>query len=326
MTQVRAVIVNHNTASLVDRCMRDLERQVGVRIEILVVDACSRAEDYASLLRLAAGRATVHRCSQPTGYSACLNLGMKPASRIQPDYYLLMNSDLEFAGTRTVASLVDGLSSSPASVAASPLIRERRSATCPESGEQVREVPGYADLLVSNSWLLRRLPVLRRIYRNLWYQSQRPYRRNSLYSCGSVNGAMFLVKREHMEDVGYLDENVFLYMEEAIFGHRARAAGRSCCLVTESVVDHLQGEATGYTVRASFNGRMFDMLTDSECYYVRRYLKMGHAAVALLRLVRAIDKLGMRFLWEWYTRRKYRGAAASGLASTRTKGSHEFSA
>lgn len=313
MTQIRAVIVNYNTASLVERCIHNLDRQQAVRVEIVVVDACSRAEDYERLSQIVAGRALVLRCSKPTGYSACLNLGMKLTTASRPDYFLLMNSDLEFADDRTVTSLVEGVNSSPSFVAASPLIREIRSPVRPESGEQVRAVPDAADVVVANSWLLRRLPFLRRIHENLWYRKQRPYRRNSVYPCGCVNGAMFLVKKPHMESVGFLDESVFLYMEEAIFGYRARETGGLCCLATQCVVDHLQGAATGYTVRSSFNGQMFDVLADSERYYLRHYLKAGRASVALLRLVRSIDKLGMRLLWDWYTRRKYHRPERTGL-------------
>jgi N-acetylglucosaminyl-diphospho-decaprenol L-rhamnosyltransferase len=62
-----------------------------------------------------------------------------------------------------------------------------------------------------------------------------------------VSGASAMFRREVFETVGLFDENFFLYFEETDLCRRARSAGWPTWYCHESVVEHVQGGATGIT-------------------------------------------------------------------------------
>jgi N-acetylglucosaminyl-diphospho-decaprenol L-rhamnosyltransferase len=62
-----------------------------------------------------------------------------------------------------------------------------------------------------------------------------------------VSGAAMMIRREVLLDVGLLDDGYFLYFEEVDFCFRATRAGWSVYYVPDSVVTHLQAQATGFT-------------------------------------------------------------------------------
>jgi len=64
-----------------------------------------------------------------------------------------------------------------------------------------------------------------------------------------VSGALMIVRREVLEDVGLMDEGYFLYYEETDFTLRARRAGWTCWHVPKSRIVHFVGQSTGVTTR-----------------------------------------------------------------------------
>lgn len=68
-----------------------------------------------------------------------------------------------------------------------------------------------------------------------------------------INGAFLMVKKEAIEKAGYLDEDFFLYAEEAEWCSRLRKVGKLCIYGQFNVV-HLQGESANETFGSSGKG------------------------------------------------------------------------
>lgn len=64
-----------------------------------------------------------------------------------------------------------------------------------------------------------------------------------------VSGASMLVRREVIDQIGWLDEEYFLYYEELDFCQRAVSDGWECWTVPQSRVIHLCGQSTGISVK-----------------------------------------------------------------------------
>jgi len=62
-----------------------------------------------------------------------------------------------------------------------------------------------------------------------------------------VTGAAMMIRKEVLSDVGLFDDGYFLYFEEVDLCFRASRAGWSVYYVPDSVVTHLQAQATGIT-------------------------------------------------------------------------------
>ena len=74
-----------------------------------------------------------------------------------------------------------------------------------------------------------------------------------------INGAFLMVKRKAIEKAGLLDEDFFLYAEEAEWCSRLRKEGK-LCIYGDIKVIHLQGETSGEIFESSDKGykNLFD--------------------------------------------------------------------
>lgn len=74
-----------------------------------------------------------------------------------------------------------------------------------------------------------------------------------------INGAFLMVKKSIIEKAGYLDEDFFLYAEEAEWCSRIKKTG-GLCIFGELNVIHLQGESSGAAFDSSEKGyqNLFD--------------------------------------------------------------------
>jgi GT2 family glycosyltransferase len=260
-------------------------------MRVLIVDNNSAAADREKLNAAKPTNVEVHFLNSNLGYAAGINAGIRKALTAvhsHPAYCLVLNSDVIFPDSLTVTKLVNALRSTRSAVAASPLVHNDGCPVPPESALQVGRVPDYWTLLVSHSGILRRLPLLRRLADRRRYADKQPFPLNRSIPCDTINGACFLIEYDYLRSVGLFDEHTFLYMEEAIIGHRIQTAERFALLVTSTVVNHIQGVSTGASAR-SFRPAMYLHLVRSECYYVKTYLCASLAGLLLLRFVRVID-------------------------------------
>lgn len=69
------------------------------------------------------------------------------------------------------------------------------------------------------------------------------------HEIGWVSGALMIIRRQILEEIGLMDEGYFLYYEETDFTLRAKRAGWTCWHVPQSRVVHYVGHSSGVTLR-----------------------------------------------------------------------------
>jgi GT2 family glycosyltransferase len=257
-------------------------------IDIVVVDNASEPESYFQLKKQLPENIPLIRNEVNLGYSGGNNVGAR-ASGILPDaaFTMILNNDVMLKDPHTAKKLIGVLKSSPERVAVSPLVNTVWTGVAVEKQIQVRRDADFLTCIVSGSWWLRRLPLLRKVFDWHVYGDVRPYRRDEEYECDSVNGCCFVILTDFLESIGFLDEGTFLWFEEIILGRQIKGKHKRCCLATSVVVDHLQGTSTGRAV----SYRMNKEYIKSQLYYCDKYLKTGFPAQLLLVAVRVIDFL-----------------------------------
>jgi GT2 family glycosyltransferase len=260
-------------------------------LEIVVVDDDSGPQHCERLQAVLPSGIRVYWAKQRGGYARSINLGAAFPGFEEIEFLLAMNNDILLPDTEMVAKLARALHGDSRRVAASPMIRDSRSKTELSNSGQVCRVPSFTDLLVTRSSLLARLPLFKAIVDRNSYADIKPYKPNAVIDCETINGATFLIKADFLREIGYLDEHTFLYIEELTLGARIKNRNATACLVTSTVVDHLQGCSTGATPVA-FRPKMFIIHTRSELHYVRRYLNAGLFLQALFVVVRFHDGVG----------------------------------
>ncbi len=288
--RLRVVILNYNQPQLTVACASTVLSQSYPSMDVVVVDNASAPELYSQLREQLPSNIPLIRNETNLGYSAGNNVGAR-ASDILPAaaFTMILNNDVILKDAHTVAKLIAALKASPERVAVSPLVNNAWIETAPEKQIQVRRDADFLACVVSGSWWLRRLPVLREISDRHVYGDMRPYRRNEDYECDSINGSCFVIRTDFLESIGFLDEGTFLMFEEVILGRQIKQRHKRCCLATSVVVDHLQGASTGRASRMPY--RTFKEYVRSQLYYCKKYLKVNLPARLLLIAVRALDFL-----------------------------------
>jgi GT2 family glycosyltransferase len=106
---------------------------------------------------------------------------------------------------------------------------------------------------------------------------------NLSHVCDWVSGASMMIRRQVIEDIGWMDEKFFLYFEEVDYCRRARQAGWECWYVPDSRVVHLEGASTG--IRASSKRRARYWYDSRRRFFVKHYGITGLVAADMLRVI-----------------------------------------
>ena len=246
MTRVVVSIVAWKGADLTIDCLRSLEPEVASMpgLHVYVVDNAS-PDGAADRVGEAMARegwgawATLIRAPENRGFAAGNNIAIRAmqAQGETADYVLLLNPDtivrpgairglVEFAQAHPKAGIVGGRSEDPDTT---PQM------CCFRFPSATDEILGYVGIGVLDRLFHRRLARIG--------IPQEPVQ------VDWVSGAFMLIRKEVLEQVGYMDETYFLYFEETDYTRRARLAGWECWHVPQARIVHLVGQASGVTVR-----------------------------------------------------------------------------
>lgn len=283
---VAAVVVTHNSASVIDNCLHSLENIA----EIVVVDNGSTDDTC----RVVANRTGVRLIANPQnrGFAAAANQGVK--ATVSP-VVLFLNPDVRLESD--LCALCEELGADGVGAATGRLLDENGRT---QVGFNVRAFPSPASLafealLVNRIW--RGNPVNRR-YRGLDLDYDRPQ------NVEQPAGAFLLVRREVLEQVGLWDERFYpIWFEDVDLCRRIRQAGYSIRYVPACRARHQGGHSVG---QISLDQRQLywygSLLTYADKYFspaARVGMRIGVALGALLRMLGAV---GRGEHWQSYSR------------------------
>lgn len=225
---VSFIIVNRNTADLLIRCLEHIVRSdLPCRTEVIVVDNGSR-DDSVARVRNIFPEAVVLEAGRNLGFAAANNLGAKAASG---RLLLLVNTDamLDPNCAARLVSLMDG---APRIGMAGPqlLNADRTTQTSYEA------VPSLATETLNRSLLKRLFPAR--------------YPHKSRVPTGPIEvealiGAVMVVRRAALDDVGGFDEGYFFFLEETDLAVTMRSKGWTVVHEPRASAVHLQGATAG---------------------------------------------------------------------------------
>jgi GT2 family glycosyltransferase len=237
---VSVVIPSWNCAEDLRRCLRSLEEQCEVEVEVFVVDNGS-TDGTVEMLR---DGGVPHRAlSENTGFAAAVNLGL--ASTSAP-YVMVLNEDTVVEPT-ALSRLLRALLGESDLGGVQPLILEM------EQG-----APGRRDdpdaIVYSHGQSLTRDGRAREDGAGT-PQALAPIARREIFG---VCGAACLLRREMLDGLGGYDERYFAFYEDVDLNVRARIAGWRFRLEPAAVVWHTGHAAwtTGFARPASENARL----------------------------------------------------------------------
>lgn len=226
MEKIAVVILNYNSAADCRKCVASLRQQEGVELEIVIVDNCSRAEE-ADAARSVAGEqgCTFIAAGENRGYNAGNNVGLRHAAGLGCEYALIANPDMEFPERGYVARLAAEMRQRPdVAVVGSDIVT-------PEGIHQ-NPMMRDGDWRSSFGWIasfFRKKKADTYDFIDNYAES---------HYCSKVSGCCLLVRMDFMERIGYFDEQVFLYCEEAILSRQVERESMKMYYIADARAIH----------------------------------------------------------------------------------------
>jgi GT2 family glycosyltransferase len=210
------------------------------------------------------------------GFAKAINQGIKKA---RARYILTLNSDTVLFPD-SISNMVSFMDSHKKAGAAGGKILNSRGIVQPTC----RRFPGYlTGFFNRTSFLTRLFPDNRfskRYLLNHWAHE-------NVRRVDWISGAFIIFRREALKDVGYLDEDYFMYCEEVDWCYRAKKKGWKVYYVPQAKLIHDSQHGRGATKKIIYHHRSMNT-------FYRKHFKKGsvlHYIVALGIFLRAAGKL-----------------------------------
>lgn len=251
---IAAVILNYNSFKDCKECIADLKRQ-SVPIRIIVVDNCSTEEDSNQLESFCKqSDCTFIQADSNRGYNSGNNIGMRHAAKTGCDYILISNPDMRYPDKEFVSKLVAKMTEDSEIVAIGGNILGLDGK--PQS--PMKRDGGWKE---SFGWIGDLLnPKHNKEQRNyLDHPEESHY-------CSKLMGSCLMVKGCYIKSIGFFDEGVFLYCEEAILSRQIERGGKKVYYLKEAecIHAHKSGEKGDPTKR-------FMNWKQSRHYFIDKY-------------------------------------------------------
>lgn len=242
------IIVNYKSAGLICHCIESLvANSSGLSYEIIVADNDSNDNSYELLTT----RFPFIHWIQMTGNSGFARANNEGIRQSKGDVVLLLNPDTLMTDT-SVADCYAKFTSDPYIACGVQLLNE----------DGTPQISGNYAMKGGLNYLLP-LPYLGAFIKataNL-FKIKKPNvpDTDTTTEVDWINGAFLMVRKEVIRKAGLLDEDFFLYAEEAEWCSRLKRYGKLCIYGQYSVI-HLQGEVSNDAFNTSGKGyyNLFD--------------------------------------------------------------------
>ena len=256
--KIATIILNYNSSADCHKCISYLKAQQGVEQEIVVVDNCSREDDRKAVETLCKEQSCTFIANKENkGYNAGNNVGLRYAAEKGYEYALITNPDMEFPQIDYLANLLAQMQEDEKIViCGSDIVGADGIHQSPMGKEgNWRGSFGWVKDIFGN-----------KNKNNDAYKFIDNYKES--HYCHKVSGCCFMIRIPFLKEIGFLDENVFLYCEEAILSRQVEIAGkRMYYLATAQAVHrHVKSEKGDPVKRFKVWGK-------SRCYFIDHYSK-----------------------------------------------------
>jgi len=226
MMDLSIIIVNWNTKEYLLPCLRSIfDGGQGMNREVIVVDNGSRDGIGEEVKKMYPSAHFIEN-EKNFGFAKAANQGLQKASG---RYILLLNPDTKVknGAIERLISFMDAHSN--AGVAGAQLLNGDGS-----KQNSIANFPSLGTELLNKS-------LLRWLFPKKFPGKER--NSSDPIEVDSVIGACMMVRREAMDQVGLLDDNYFLFLEETDWCYRMKRAGWKVYHVPQAEAYHFQGKS-----------------------------------------------------------------------------------
>lgn len=273
MDKVGAVILNYNSVSDTKKCIDFLNKQNYKNLDIIVVDNHSSLPDEEKNVKniCEENKAIFITNKENLGYAAGNNMGLRQAVKNGAKWCMIINPDVELRDENYITHMLEKMEEYDKTVvAASSVVMPDGELQNPQ-----KESTFFYDFL----WPLQY--IKKKEEKSNWNVEKQETK-----YCDKISGCCLFVKSDFLEKINYLDENTFLYCEEAILCRQAVMHGKKVLYVHDCVANHEHIK----TQKSSPKGRM-KIFLKSRRYFIRNYSGYGFVKRNLAVFSNKIEEL-----------------------------------
>lgn len=268
------VIVNYNDYETTKRLL-DNVKDYRVLKEIVVVDNKSTDDSLKKLKKLESKKITIIDSGNNKGYSYALNVGCKYLiNKYKVLNIVISNSDIIINNENDIKDLNSYISDK--NVIVGPTIIQgndlNRGFKIPTPWQDIKQnIVFFGKRVLTNE---------------LSYPDN--YYHKDISKVDTVSGCFFMISCKHLEDMGYFDENVFLYYEENIMGIKTKRLKKNIIVCNNIDVIHDHSVSIDKSLKRI---KKYDILKTSQEYFEKKYNGANKIELFFLKVFRYLTRI-----------------------------------
>ena len=255
MKKVGVVIVNYNDSINALKLFEKLKESKTI-VEICIVDNNSKDIFKKELQSYDNDKLKIIFSSENKGYAYAMNLG---AIYFMDKY---KDIDILFSNTDIIVHNLDVIDRMSLAI----------NDTVGTSMIKVKESNGFNygwKLTSSFIDLICNIPFISRFYKNQFiYYKKDKFKNKTQEIVDCVYGCFFMVNGNCLKEIGYFDENTFLYFEENILARKLKSHKKYSVIILDDYVLHNHNQTIGTNV-SRYN--KYKIYKKSQFYYEKNY-------------------------------------------------------
>lgn len=268
------VIVNYNDYETTKRLL-DNVKDYKVLKEIVVVDNKSTDNSLEELRKLKNKKITIIDSGENKGYSYALNVGCKYLiDKYKSLNIVISNSDIIIDSELDIKDLNSYISTK--NVIVGPTIIQGN-----DLNRGFKIPTPWQDIKQNIVFFGKRVLAKELSYPDNYYHKD-------ISKVDTVSGCFFMISSKHLEDMGYFDENVFLYYEENIMGIKTKKLGKNIIVCNNVDVIHDHSVSIDKSLKRI---KKYDILKTSQEYFEKKYNSANKIELFFLKVFRHLTRI-----------------------------------
>lgn len=234
MTKLSVIIINYNTTEMTEKVIRNFfVQEPDLKTEMILIDNNSPEGFDRGQFEKLSDKLIAN--PKNLGFARAVNQGIEAASG---DFVLLLNSDV-FINKKSISSLLEYMQGNPGAGIIGPKMVFPDGRFQPSFGR----TPTLLSEFIRFASLHRWLPGGTITLPDRWSRQKL----NTVQEVDWLSGGCMLLRKELIKDIGMMDSEYFLGVEDIDYCFRAREAGWQVVYNPETEVVHYHGFSSGGT-------------------------------------------------------------------------------
>ncbi|MDD6224187.1 MAG: glycosyltransferase [bacterium] len=268
------LIINYNDYPSTKKLLNNI-KNYSIIDKVIVVDNNSTDDSKKKLKSLKDPKIEIIVSKKNNGYSSAINLGCKELiKQLGQCNIIISNSDIIIQQEQDIKNLLELLSKKNIGVVA-PTVLER--------GILNR---GWKQ---PTPWIecLMNIPYIHRIVRKKLLNYKENHYQQNTSIVDIVSGCFFLIKSTTMQEIDFLDENLFLYYEENVLATKLKKINKKSIIDNKTMIVHNHS----VTIDKNMNLiKKYKIQKKSQYYFEKEYNKANIIQRILLKLTATITQ------------------------------------